>query len=126
MATITRFDFGQFEAYNADASSVRPHPQQRFLTGMEGAQVAPSSILPRVQVTPLDDRLQPCGTPFLADAERRSSDTIAVWYARPVHVPYLAVDLPAAEGQHERVILRVTRCESFGLDYVIGGDVMGS
>jgi hypothetical protein len=77
-------------------------------------------------VTPLDDRLQPCGTPFLADAERRSPDTVTVWHARPVHAPYLAADMPAAEGRSERLVLRVTNCESFGLDYVIRGDVMGS
>ena len=126
MSTITRFDLGQFEVYNPDASSVRPHPRQRLLSGMEDAHLAPASASFRVQVTPLDDRLQPCGTPFLADAERRSSDTVTVWHARPIHIPYLAVDLPASEGECERVILRVTDCESFGLDYRIGGDVMGS
>jgi hypothetical protein len=126
MATITRFDFGQFEVCNADSSSLKAHPLQRFLSGMEDANAVPSSASGRVQVTPLDDRLQPCGTPFLADAARRSPDTITVWHARPIHVPYLAVDLPAAEDRQERVILRVTNCESFGLDYVIGGDVMGS
>jgi hypothetical protein len=126
MSTITRFDFGQFEVYNADASSPRPHSRQRLLSGMEDAHLAPASAPSHVQVTPLDDRLQPCGTPFLADAERRSPDTVTVWHARPIHVPYLAVDLPAAEGRYEQVILRVTNCESFGLDYVIGGNVMGS
>jgi hypothetical protein len=126
MATVTRFDFGQFEVYDAGASSGRPHPQQRFLSGMEDAQPPSASLLPGVQVTPLDDRLQPCGTPFLADAERRSPDTVMVWRARPIHVPYLAVELPAAEGRCECVVLRVAQCESFGLDYVIRCDVMGS
>lgn len=126
MSTITRFDFGQFEVCNVDSSSGRAQPQQRFLLGMEDAQLAPASVSSRVQVTPLDDRLQPCGTPFLADAQRRSADAVTVWHARPIHVPYLALDLPVAEGRCERVIVRVANCESFGLDYVIGGDVMGS
>ena len=126
MSTITRFDFGQFEVYPADASSQRPNPRQQFLSGMEDARPAPTPASPRVQVTPLDDRLQPCGAPFLADAQRRSPDSVTVWHARPIHVPYLAVDLPTSDGRCERVILRVANCESFGLDYMIGGDVMGS
>ena len=126
MSTMTRFDLGQFEVCRADASAARPHPRQRFLSGMEDAQGAPTSAPRRVQVTPLDERLQSCGTPFLADVERQSPDTVTLWHARPVHVPYLAVDLATAEGGCERVVVRVASCESFGLDYVISGDVMGS
>jgi hypothetical protein len=126
MATVTRFDFGQFEHSDAVVSSMRPHPQQRFLTGMEDARVAPQASPQRAQVTPLDDRLQPCGAAFTGEVERSSADTLALWHARPIRAPYLAVDLPLGEGGQERVILRVTRCESFGLDYAIRGDVMGS
>jgi hypothetical protein len=126
MATITRFDFGNFNIPDEVVSSVRPHPQQRFLTGMDEARQVPPAMPQPAQVTPLDERLQPCGTAFRGEIERRSPDTMTLWHARPVRAPYLAVDLPAGEGREERVILRVTQCASFGLDYAIRGDVMGS
>lgn len=126
MATITRFDFGQFEHCDMVASAVRPHPAQRFLTGMEDACVAQPVSPQRAQITPLDERLQPCGVSFLGDVERHAPDTMGLWHARPIRAPYLAVDLPLGEARQQRIILRITHCESFGLDYAIRGDVMGS
>jgi hypothetical protein len=125
MAAITSFDFRQFEQSDRVVSSARPHPLQRFLTGMEDTQVAPA-MPPRAQITPLDERLQPIGAPFVVEVERRSPDTMALWHARPIRAPYMAVDVPLGETAQERVILRITQCESFGLDYCIRGDVMGS
>ena len=124
MATITRFDFGQFEQSEMVASSA--HPAQRFLKGMEDARVAPQPTSQRAQITPLDERLQPCGVSFMSDVEPQSPDTMGLWHARPIRAPYLAVDLPVGEARQERIILRITHCESFGLDYAIRGDVMGS
>lgn len=126
MTTTTRFDFPQFDVSGAAILPVRPHPQQRFLAGMEDVQHAPRRAPQQAQVTPLDERLQPCGTPFSGEIELWSSDSIALWHARPVRAPYLAVDRAMTDGPEERVVLRVTQCESFGLDYVIRGDVMGS
>lgn len=126
MATITRFDFGQFNVPDAVPSRTQPHPLQRCLSGMDLAQPSLSSTRQRAQVTPLDERLQPCGAAFTGDIERRSLDTLVLWHVRPVRSPYLAVDLPLAEGRQERLVLRVTHAESFGLDYLIRGDVMGS
>lgn len=126
MTTIIRFDFARFDVPEAVPSRVPPHPLQRALLGMEDAQVSPSATHQRAQVTPLDERLQPCGAAFVGEVERRLPDAMALWHARPARSPYLAVDLPPTEGRQERVILRVTHCESFGLDYVIRGDVMGS
>jgi hypothetical protein len=126
MTTTTRFDFPQFDVSGATISPVRPHPQQQLLAGMEDTLPVPRGAPQRAQVTPLDERLQPCGMPFSGEVERRSTDSMALWHARPVRAPYLAVDVPMTDGREERVILRVTQCESFGLDYAIRGDVMGS
>jgi hypothetical protein len=126
MATITRFDLGQFEQSDMVVSSVRPHPAQRFLLGMEDSLVAVQASPQQAQFTPLDERLQPCGVSFQGDIERRSPDTMFLWHARPVRAPYLAVDVLVGEARQERVVLRITHCESFGLDYAIRGDVMGS
>jgi hypothetical protein len=126
MATVFRFDSGQFELPDVVPLAVQPNPRQRFLTGMEDARPSSHDRRQPSEVTPLDERLQPCGAAFIGEAEWRSSDMLTLWHARPVRAPYLAVDLPLNGSDRQRVILRVTHCESFGLDYAIRGDVMGS
>lgn len=124
MATLFRIDPGQFDFSDMMPPRERPHPLQRFLDGIE------HDAAPRVrqfsQVTPLDERLQPCAAAFLCEVERRSADTMSLSHTRPVRVPYLAVDVPLDEVRQQRIILRVTHCDSYGLDYTIRGDVMGS
>lgn len=126
MATVIRFDAAQFEFPDVAPLRAQPHPLQQFLTGMEDTRPAPHGARQRSQVTPLDERLQPCGAVFSGEVEWRSSDMLTLWHARPVRAPYLAVDLPLNGSDRQRLILRVTQCESFGLDYAVRGDVMGS
>jgi hypothetical protein len=126
MATVFRIDPGQFEFTDVVPLPVPADRQQRFLAGFEDTRQPRPNVRVLSQVTPLDERLQPCGAAFIGEVEQRSADTMALWHARPVRAPYLAVDLPLDEVRQQRVILRVTHCDSYGLDYVIRGDVMGS
>ncbi|MGH7134133.1 MAG: hypothetical protein ACREHD_00245 [Pirellulales bacterium] len=125
MATVLRIDPGPFEFAEIVSLPARPVPRQQLLAGMEDSE-APPNVRLFSQVTPLDERLQACGAAFISEVERRSADTMCLWHARPVRAPYLAVDLPLDEVRQQRVILRVTDCDSYGLDYAIRGDVMGS
>ena len=127
MATVSRFDVAQFglsQPLNRTANV--PATGQPFRELAVGASTAdtPSPAM-RTQALPLDERLQPCGTAFECEAFRSSADTVTLWHIRPVRTRFLAVDLPVGESI-ERVVVRVTRCESFGLDFAVRGDVMGS
>ncbi|HVX13585.1 MAG TPA: hypothetical protein VHC22_20545 [Pirellulales bacterium] len=126
MATAIRFDAGQFDVPEVLPLRTQPHPRQRYLAGMEDARRFAGGARLTAEITPLDERLQPCGVAFAGDVEWRAADTMTVWHARPARSPYLAVDVPCEGGNRQRIILRVTQCESFGLDYAIRGDVMGS
>lgn len=125
MTTLFRIDPGPFDL-SATAHRERPCPLDRPVAGRENRPAPAPQVRQLSQVTPLDERLQPCGAAFIGEVERRSSDTVSLSHSRPVRAPYLAVDLPLDEVRQQRVILRITHCESYGLDYVIHGDVMGS
>lgn len=126
MATLFRIDPGPFSFSDVTPRHEQPHPRQRSLAGMEDDSASVARVRLFSQVTPLDEQLQPCGGQFLSEVERRSADTLWLSHTRPVRAPYLAVDLPLDDVCQQRVILRVTHCESYGLDYTIRGDVMGS
>lgn len=125
MTTLFRIDPGPFDV-SATVRSERPNPLDRVVSGKESCPAPIPRVRQFSQVTPLDERLQPCGAAFIGEVERRSSDAVSLSHSRPVRAPYLAVDLPLDEVRQQRVILRITHCESYGLDFVIRGDVMGS
>lgn len=128
MATVSRFDLAQFSL----PQPLKSGSTSAFVPDQPFGQVSiappstdvPSSVI-HAQAVPLDERLQPCGSAFECEAFRSTADTVTLWHIRPVRTRYLAVDLPAGETI-ERVVVRVTRCESFGLDFAVRGDVMGS
>ncbi|HET6883339.1 MAG TPA: hypothetical protein VFI31_24530 [Pirellulales bacterium] len=126
MATVFRIDPGQFDFSDVVPLPAPAQPRQQFLSGFEDVRQPQATVRVLSQVIPLDERLQPCGTAFVGEIERRTADTLALWHTRPVRAPYLAVDVPLDEIRQERVVVRVTHCDSYGLDYVIRGDVMGS
>lgn len=125
MTTLFRIDPGQFD-FSEAARSQRPHPLDHLAAGGESCRAPAKKVRQLSQVTPLDERLQPCGEAFVGEIERRSAQALSLSHSRPVRAPYLAVDLPLDEVRQQRVVLRVTHCESYGLDYIIRGDVMGS
>lgn len=126
MATLFRIDPAQFDFSDVVPQREQPHPRQQFLAGMEDKSASAPRVRVFSQVTPLDERLQPCGAAFLSEVERRLADTLWLSHTRPVRAPYLAVDVPLDDVRQQRVILRITHCQSYGLDYTIRGDVMGS
>ncbi|HVA49111.1 MAG TPA: hypothetical protein VNH11_22300 [Pirellulales bacterium] len=125
MATVSRFDLGQFNLSHSSYPGSQEQPVQRSTVAADQAIDGPTWPAARARATPLDERLQPCGSPFECDAMRATADSVTLWHIRPVRTRFLAVELPVGEWV-ERLVVRVTRCESFGLDFAVRGDVMGS
>jgi hypothetical protein len=126
MATLFRIDPAPLHYSDETPRHQGTSPQQRLPAGVDGDSTPNARVRLFSQVTPLDERLQPCGAAFVSEVERRSADTVWLSHTRPVRAPYLAVDVALDEVRQQRLILRITHCQSYGLDYNIRGDVMGS
>ncbi|HQU46022.1 MAG: hypothetical protein B7Z73_10685 [Planctomycetia bacterium 21-64-5] len=125
MATVSRFDLGQFNLSHSSYPGSQAQPVRRSTVAANQAVDGLTSPAVHARATPLDERLQPCGSPFECDALRSTVDSVTLWHIRPVRTRFLAVELPVGASV-ERLVVRVTRCESFGFDFAVRGDVMGS
>lgn len=91
----------------------RPDARQPLLF----AEMAAAANGSAAAVTPLNEDLEPIGGEFTCELARESATTITLRHVRPIRSPYLAVRFN--EGDVRQVLLRLLRCESFGLDYEV-------
>lgn len=82
------------------------------------AEMAAAGHQSAAAVTPLNDDLQPIGGELACELVRESETRITLRHVRPIRSPYLAVRLNTG-GEVRQVLLRLLRCESFGLDYEV-------
>ena len=82
------------------------------------AEMEPAAHRSTAAVTPLNEDLQPVGAEFACELVREIETRITLRHVRPIRSPYLAVRLGTG-GEVRRVLLRLVRCESFGLDYEV-------
>lgn len=112
MATTSGLTFAQ----NDFLACFENHDARQPLLFAEMAQVVPSPAA--ATVTPLNDALEPIGGEFACELVRESETSITLRHVRPIRSPYFAVRFHA-NGDARRVLLRLLRCESFGLDFEV-------
>lgn len=111
MATTSGLTFAQGDFLTCFE---RPDARQPLLF----AEMAPSTYGSAAAVTPLNENLEPIGGEFACELARESATTVTLRHVRPIRSPYLAVRFNA-KGDERQVLLRLLRCESFGLDYEV-------